>query len=638
MEVKKIAKNNIGVVFSLKDEFSGEVGNIVKNAKAAEGAVSKSAKSIQDLGAAAGKAGKKMTARLTLPIVGMGTVAMKTVSSFDDGMANVQKISGATGKEFDDLRAKAQELGATTAFSASEASDGMGILAASGMETNDILATSEDMFNLMSAGSVNAETAASVLTNTMAQFNMSASSSEKIVDTFAAGSSKAKVSVEELEHAMALSGGSMSSMNMSVTGAVAAIGQLANAGVPAAQTGAALNAMSREVKANSKEFKKLGVDVYDPVTGDLKEMGMVMEELEVLLDGKSDAERDAALQTVFSGQAMQGATAWLNEGSEAYSQLASDIFEAEGASKTMAAIQEDTVGGAFRGVKSAMEGMMIEIGDVIKEPVQKIALYIQDLALKFGGLSEPAKKMIIGAALVVAAIGPLLLVFAKIVSVVTTLAPVIGALTSPMGLVVVGIVALIAVGVLLYKNWDKVKAKTQELWDKFKDTKAFDVLNGALETLKGGLEKVGDFFQGVKDKFDSFKNAIGKFKVPKWVSTIGGKLSGASRAASNGAEESYAVGTNKVPRDMLANIHKGEMIIPARQSQNLREQGVSLNNIDKGGLNKPVQTTKVVSNGSGSNVTIAKLADQIIIREEADIDKLAKALVRNIKRTQLNMA
>lgn len=119
--------NNIGAIFSIKDNFTSEASKIASSAKATEGAISKTGESakatgfsIQDLGKKAGGVGKKMTAGLTLPIVGVGVAAMKIVGDFDDAMASVQKISGATGKEFDDLRDKAKELGSTTAYSAKE--------------------------------------------------------------------------------------------------------------------------------------------------------------------------------------------------------------------------------------------------------------------------------------------------------------------------------------------------------------------------------------------------------------------------------------------------------------------------------------------------------------------------------------
>lgn len=207
---------------------------------------------------------------------------------------------------------------------------------------------------------------------------------------------------------------------------------------------------------------------------------------------------------------------------------------------------------------------------------------------------------------------------------------------NPAVWVAVAIGALVGVAISLYKNWDIVKEKTSQLWDKFKETKAFEVLEKGLDAIKSGLESVGNFFGSVKDKFLDFKNAITNFTPPKWISTIGGGISSAASAVGNFVTGgSYATGTDNVPHDMVADIHKGEMIIPARQSENLRKQGVGIHNIDR--QPKTVTKTNNVQRSTG-NITIAKLADEIVIREEADIDKFATMFVNKLKSAQLNMA
>lgn len=438
--------------------------------------------------------GKKLSKKLTLPIVGVGVAALKVTANFDDAMANVQKISGATGEDFDNLRDKAKELGSTTAYSASEAADGMGILAASGMETNDILAVSKDMFDLMSAGSIEANTAASILTNTMAQFGLEASDSSYIVDTFAATSAKAKVSVDDLEYMMSQAGATLASMNMDVHESTAAFGHLANAGLPVKQLGTTVNAMGREIKANADQFKSIGVDVYDPVTGKLKDMGSVMSDVEKAVQGKTDAERDSILQTVFSGQAMQGATAWINQGSEAYAELTDEIIKESKAAETMAAIQEDTIGGAFRAMKSAAEGFMIEVGDVLKKPIQQVAKTITGITSKFGELSGPTKKIIIAIAGIVAAIGPVLFIGGKLIGVMAAIA-------SPVGILIAGLAGLAAILVHLWRTNEEFRDGVIEVWNIIRT-------------------KMGEVIESIKELWATHGEAI-MTKISETMTTIG---------------------------------------------------------------------------------------------------------------------
>jgi len=151
--------------------------------------------------------------------------------------------------------------------------------------------------------------------------------------------------------------------------------------------------------------------------------------------------------------------------------------------------------------------------------------------------------------------------------------------------------------VLLYKNWDTVKAKAGQLWAKVKEA-----FGGIYNWGVNKIQPVVNFFRNLADKFNQFKSAISRFKPPKWVSTIGSTISSAVKKAKN----SFDVGTNHVPYDMVANIHQGEMIIPARQSAKLRQAGVTIDNIDR--ITEP---TKVITNNnsqtSGPTVIIQNI-------------------------------
>lgn len=161
---------------------------------------------------------------------------------------------------------------------------------------------------------------------------------------------------------------------------------------------------------------------------------------------------------------------------------------------------------------------------------------------------------------------------------------------SPLGWIAIGIGAVIAVGVLLYKNFDTIKERASQLWQRLLDNPLLALVGGPIGALiAAGItiyknfdtikERAGSFFgmlggwvDSAVQKWNNFKESITSFKMPKiglpkWM-------------GGNGLiQGSYAVGTNRVPRDMVAQIHKDEMIIPARQSERLRQQGVTIDNI-----------------------------------------------------------
>ena len=113
--------------------------------------IDQTGKKFQQVGDKVAGVGKTLTTHVTAPIVGIGAAAIKTTADFDAQMSKVSAISGATGKDFDDLRAKAREMGAKTKFSASEAGEAFEYMAMAGWKTGDMLDGIEGIMNLAAA-------------------------------------------------------------------------------------------------------------------------------------------------------------------------------------------------------------------------------------------------------------------------------------------------------------------------------------------------------------------------------------------------------------------------------------------------------------------------------------------------------
>ena len=117
--------------------------------------------------------------------------------------------------------------------------------------------------------------------------------------------------------------------------------------------------------------------MYDS-SGKMRDMGSILADVESVTSSMTDAQRDAAMSTIFTGQAMRGVNAYLAQGSEAYKDLEASIYDSEGAALDMANTMEDNIGGAFRSLKSAGEGFLIEVGDAIKDNVRTWQMRPQD--------------------------------------------------------------------------------------------------------------------------------------------------------------------------------------------------------------------------------------------------------------------
>jgi len=202
---------------------------------------------------------------------------------------------------------------------------------------------------------------------------------------------------------------------------------------------------------------------------------------------------------------------------------------------------------------------------------------------------------------------------------------------SPLTWIALAIGAVVAVGVLLWKNWDTIKIKAEELWAKTKEVFG-NVYDWGAEKISG----VTDFFGGLVDKVGEFIGKITNFKLPDWVSSIGSTIgNAASKVKGWFGGESYAVGSNRITHDQVAQIHKDEMIIPARQAQKVRAMGGNIDNIDKL-INKPAQSVPVASTTT-NNQTSSPVIHMHVNANQLSYDDVVYRLSKDIKLALSNM-
>ena len=139
---------------------------------------------LQNIGSSVENVGKKFLP-VTAAVTGLGTAAVKTAADFDSEMSKVSAISGATGDDFDQLRAKAREMGAKTKFSASEAASAMEYMAMAGWKTGDMLNGIEGIMNLAAASGEDLATTSDIVTDALTAFGLSAADPENSISVSA---------------------------------------------------------------------------------------------------------------------------------------------------------------------------------------------------------------------------------------------------------------------------------------------------------------------------------------------------------------------------------------------------------------------------------------------------------------------
>ncbi|MFJ8348994.1 phage tail tape measure protein [Streptomyces sp. NPDC094153] len=292
---------------------------------------------------------------------GLTVNVLKTSSDFEKSMNQVRAVSGATGKDFQALRNQAKELGATTKYTASQAADGMGFLAMTGYKAHQILAAMPGTLSLAAAGNMDLARAADISSNIMTGYGFKASQTNKMVDVLAKTFVSTNTDLEQLGEAFKYAGPVAHAAGVKFEQASAAIGLMGNAGLQASMAGTSLRgAITRllsPTKQVSEVLKKLGVRVKDS-SGKLLPLDQIIRQLE-----KSGA-KTGDMMTIFGQRAGPAMLALVEQGSGALVKLTKELEKSGGTADRIAKIQMEGLEGQLVSLKSAWEGLMIEIGDL----------------------------------------------------------------------------------------------------------------------------------------------------------------------------------------------------------------------------------------------------------------------------------
>lgn len=386
--------------------------------------------------------GKTLTKAVTLPIVGIGAAAVGVTAKFDSAMSKVSAVSGATGSDLERLRDKAKEMGAKTKFSATESAEAFNYMAMAGWKTGDMLDGIEGIMNLAAASGEDLATTSDIVTDALTAFGLEAKDSGHFADVLAANASNANTNVAMLGESFKYIAPVAGAMGYSVEDVNLALGIMANSGIKASQSGTTLRgALTRLAKPTGEvkgAMEKYGISLTD-AQGNMLPLRDVMGQLREKFSGLSKAEQAQAATTLFGKNAMSGMLAIINSSEKDWNKLANAIDNADGTAEKMAETMIDNLGGQLTLLKSALEGLAIRIGEVLMPTIRNIVQWVQNFVDKLNKMDDGTLRMIIRVAALVAAIGPLLTIFGKLLTFYNSFPGKIAKIASSFGVMKTGI-------------------------------------------------------------------------------------------------------------------------------------------------------------------------------------------------------
>ena len=307
-----------------------------------------------------------------------GKACISAGMDFDSQMSTVAAISGATGEEFEILRAKAQEMGATTAFSATESAQAMEYMAMAGWKTTDITNGLAGVMNLAAASGEDLATTSDIVTDAMTAFGMSADQSTYFADVLAQTATNANTNVgmmgETFKYVAPLAG----AMGYNIEDMSAAIGLMANAGIKGSQSGTSLRNIITNLASPTDTvagaMDDLGISLTDS-DGKTKSFGETLSDLRISFADLDEVQKTQYASAIAGKEGMSGLLALINSSDEDFDKLTDSIKNCTGASEKMAEIRLDNLEGDVTLFKSALEGAQIAISDkltpVLRNLVEK---------------------------------------------------------------------------------------------------------------------------------------------------------------------------------------------------------------------------------------------------------------------------
>lgn len=234
---------------------------------------------------------------------GFAASSVKVGMSFDSSMAQVAATMGKTVDEIQDLRDFAMEMGAKTAFSATEAADALNYMALAGYDAETSMQMLLNVLNLAAAGGIDLAYASDMVTDAQSALGLTLDETTEMVDKMAKASSKSNTSVAQLGEAILTVGGTAKNLAGGTTELATSLGILADNGVKGAEGGTALRniilSLSAPTDKAAKSLKTLGVEVFD-AEGNMRPLNETFGDLNDALSSMTQGEQTQVLSEIFN--------------------------------------------------------------------------------------------------------------------------------------------------------------------------------------------------------------------------------------------------------------------------------------------------------------------------------------------------
>lgn len=457
---------------------------------------------LKDVGSKITSVGTSMTTHVTAPIAAVGAASIAAFKEVDAGMDVVIQKTGATGDALVGMKTVVENLATSIPTDFATAGNAVGEVNTRFGVTGDILEELSGQFiKFAQLNGTDVTSAVDQAQKALAAFGLSAEDAGSLLDTMTYTGQQTGASMESLLNGLVQNGTAFQEMGLSIQEATIFMGQMETSG---ANSETVMQGLRKALKSSAED----GLS-----------MNEALSQLQnTILNGTGSMDGLTAAYDLFGKSGDQIYSAVKN-GTIDFTNLSVAAGDLSG---TLSTTFESTLDPIDQVTTAMNEAKLAgaELGSAIQTaaaPVlQQFADLLRDLTEKFRSLTPEQQQTIVKIGAIVAAVGPAIAIIGGLVSgigtVISVLGTVIGVLGGPLTL---AIGAVIAIGVLLVKNWDKIKEAAGAVKDWV--VEKWGALKEGVSNAASALnEKVTNHFANMRDQAQTAttflkENVIGRF-------------------------------------------------------------------------------------------------------------------------------
>lgn len=371
---------------------------------------------------------------LTGALTAAGAVGVSKFAEVDKTMTLTNQTMNNTAEQAKLLSDAMKDAAANSTFGMGDAATATLNFARAGLKAEQAASTLAPAMNLAAGEGGNLDTVSQGLVATINGFGDSFDKASDYADVFAAACNNSALDIDSLSGSMSIAAPVFKAAGYSVNDAALYMGVMANSGIDAYVAANALKTglarLAKPAKEGATAMAELGIEVFN-ADGSMKDSITVQRELHETFSKLSEQEQIAAASAIFGKNQMSNWLALINTAPDNVQALSDSLSKCAGTTDEMAEAMMSGFGGSLEKLKSSVDVAATSMGEALAPTILAVANAIQSLVDWFNGLSEGQQQIVVKIGLLVAALGPCLIIVGKLTTAVgsiMTLAPkVVGA-------------------------------------------------------------------------------------------------------------------------------------------------------------------------------------------------------------------